>query len=130
MPAIRGTALAAASAFLVGCAALTTADGTRLTFGSAEFRSYVERVFREQNRVADELAFALEGAPPADAVDLTAAEDELAAACAGLNELAVSRRDDERLGMRRSAAAARGAPQCERATLAAQAALAHRAARD
>jgi hypothetical protein len=115
--------LAAISAFLLGCAAVTTADGTRLKFGSEAFRAYVERVFREQNRVADELAFALEDAPGIKAENLAAAEDELIAACAGLNELATSRRDDERLGMRRSATAARRAPECEQATLAARAVL-------
>jgi hypothetical protein len=129
MPVTRTAALAAISTFLAGCAAVTTADGARLAFGSDDFRAYVERVFREQNRVADALAFALEGARPAGEVDLAAAEDELIAACAGLNELAASRRDEQRLGVRRSAAAARRAPDCERATLAAQAALAEVAAR-
>ena len=56
MPAVRAAALAAVSATLFGCAAVTTADGTRLVFGSDDFRAYVERVFRDQNRVADELA--------------------------------------------------------------------------
>jgi hypothetical protein len=129
MPA-RAAALALASALLVGCAAVETADGTRLAFGSDDFRSYVERVFREQNRVADELAFALEGAPQGNEADLAAAEDALLGACAGLNELATSRRDDAHLGVRRSAAAARRAPDCERATLSAQAVLAHRTAGD
>ena len=123
MPAPRAAALAAVSASLVGCAAVTTADGTRVAFGSDDFRAYVERVFREQNRVADELAFALEGARSADEASLGAAEDGLIAACAGLNELAASRRDDQHVGVRRSAAAARHAPDCERATLAAQGVL-------
>jgi len=121
--------LLAAAALLAACAAVTTADGTRLGLGSDEFRAYVERVFREQNKTASDLAFALDDAVAAGGAEpreLAAAEDELLAACAGLNELATSRRDAQRLGLRRSAAAARGAPDCERATRAAQAALATR----
>ena len=71
-----------------------------------EFRAYVERVFREQNRVADELAFALE-APGAERAELGAAEQRLLDACAGVNELATARRDERRLGLRRSSSAAR-----------------------
>ena len=117
--------LAAAAALLAACA-VTTADGTRLSLASSEFRGYVERVFRDQNKVASDLAFALDdatasggAAPP----ELTAAEDALLKACAGVNELATSRRDQQDLGVRRSASAARGAPDCERATRAAQTAL-------
>ena len=94
---------------------MSTADGERLGLASAEFRAYVERVFREQNRVADELAFALE-APGAKRGELAAAEQRLLEACAGVNELATARRDERRLGMRRSVGAARTVPQCERAT--------------
>ena len=125
---VRASTLAAA-ALLAGCAAVTTADGTRLGFGSDEFRAYVERVFREQNKTASDLAFALDdataggGAAPRSLAD---AEDALLRACAGLNELATSRRDAQHLGLHRSAAAARGAPDCERAMRSAQAALAAR----
>ena len=72
-------------------------------------------MFREQNRVADELAFELE-APGPPRADLAAAEQELLAACAGVNELATARRDERRLGMRSSVRAARTVPDCERAT--------------
>jgi len=119
-----------AATLLAGCAAVTSADGTRLRFGSDEFRAYVERVFREQNKTASDLAFALDDATAAGAAEpreLAAAEETLLGACAGLNELATSRRDAQHLGLRRSAAAARGAPDCERATRAAQASLAARA---
>lgn len=102
-------------ALLAGCAVVATADGERLSLTSNEFRAYVERVFREQNRVADEVAFALEG-PGGAAPELAAAEQRLLDACAGVNELATARRDQQRLGMRRSAAAARTVPQCETAT--------------
>src|SRR5262249_43675425 len=121
----RAFLLAAASALLAACA-VTTADGTRLGLASSEFRAYVERVFRDQNKVASDLEFALDdatasgGSAPAE---LTAAEDDLLKACAGVNELATSRRDQEDLGVRKSASAARSAPDCERATRAAQTAL-------
>jgi hypothetical protein len=114
-----------ASLALSGCA-VSTAGGERLRLDSAEFRGYVERVFREQNRVADELAFALEvPGEPGDA--LAAAEDALLAACAGVNELATARRDERQLGLRRSLRAARTVPDCERATLAAGRELGSRA---
>jgi hypothetical protein len=114
MSATRLAALAAL-ALLTGCAAVSTADGERLRLTSAEFRAYVERVFREQNRVADEVAFALD-APGAAGGELAAAEQRLLAACAGVNELATARRDELRLGMRRSLSVARTVPQCEAVT--------------
>jgi len=108
--------IASCTLFLLGgCAAVSTADGERLSLTSEGFRAYVERVFREQNRVADELAFALE-APGAKPGELAAAEQRLLEACAGVNELATARRDDLRLGMRRSSSAARTVPQCEKTT--------------
>ena len=90
--------------------------------GSAEFRDYVERVFREQNRVADAVAFALE-APSSRDAELAAAEQGLLAACAGVNELATARRDQRRLGLRTSVRAAKSVPDCERAARAADARL-------
>ncbi len=123
MLALRVRLLAAAVA-LHGCAAVSTVDGERLELASPEFRAYVERVFREQNRVADELAFALDGVPPR--ADLAAAEQTLIEACALVNELATARRDQRRLGLRRSAVGARSVPDCERATRSAAALLAGR----
>ena len=107
---------------LSGCAAVPTADGQRLRLGSDEFRDYVERVFREQNRVADAVAFALE-APGSQNPELAAAEQDLLAACAGVNELATARRDRQSLGLRNSVRAAKSVPDCERATHAADARL-------
>lgn len=95
-----------------GCAAIQTVDGERLAVTSPEFRAYVERVFREQNRVADEVAFALD-APGAEQGPLPAGEQRLLEACAGVNELATARRDERRLGARRSLEAARSVPLCE-----------------
>jgi hypothetical protein len=110
----RVAALLAAGVFLQACA-VVTAEGQRLPLTSAELPAYVERVFREQNRVADQFAFALEDAatvPP----ELDAAEQSLLTACAQLNELATARRDGRTLGMRRRAAAARSVPACEETT--------------
>ena len=129
MRRLRTLLLAAAAALLAACA-VTTADGTRLGLTSAEFRAYVERVFRDQNKVASDLAFALDDATAAGGAappELTSAEDTRLKACAGVNELATSRRDQEDLGVRKSAGAARSAPECERATRAAQTALENRA---
>lgn len=108
---------------LSGCASVRTADGERLRLGSDEFRAYVERVFREQNRVADAVAFALE-APVSQDPELAAAEQDLLAACAGVNQLATARRDQQSLGLRSSVRAANTVPDCERAARAADARLA------
>jgi hypothetical protein len=114
MSVARAATLLVAGVILEACA-VVTADGQRLAMTSTEFPAYVERVFREQNRLADQFAFALEdGAktPP----ELEAAEQSLLTACARLNELATARRDGRRLGVRRSAAAARSVPACEETT--------------
>jgi hypothetical protein len=115
--------LLAATLGLVGCAVVVTAEGERLALTSPEFRAYVERVFREQNRVASELGFALEDAA-APRAELAEAEQALLDACAGVNELATARRDAQSLGTRGSAARARSVPECERATAAAARVLA------
>jgi hypothetical protein len=102
------------------CVSVTTLDGERLTAPSSEFRTYVEAVFREQNRVATDLAFALESA--ADAAtqgEIEVAEGELIVACASLNEIATERRLGGELSRQRQIDAAKSAPQCERATQAA-----------
>ena len=121
MRLLRSSVLLALTA-VTGCA-VATAGGERLKLGSAEFRDYVERVFREQNRVADELAFEAEAPGPASP-GLASAEDELLGACAGVNELATAQRDRRRLGIGRSVRAARSVPECERATRAAERRLA------
>lgn len=109
-------------AALTGCASVSTADAERLRLASPEFRAYVERVFREQNRVADALGFALEGGVEPSA-DVAAAEEALLAACAGINELATAQRDARRLGLGRRMSLARGVPECERVARAAAATL-------
>jgi hypothetical protein len=110
----------ATSAIAAGCA-VTTADGRRLALASSEFRAYAEQVFREQNRVASELAFALE-APTPDP-ELIEAEESLLAACSSLNAVAAARRDGDELSVAEQARAGRDAPRCEAAIAVAQAAL-------
>src|SRR5262245_28665406 len=112
MPLLRVAAPLVAMLTVGGCAVMT-ADGQRLALTSPEFRAYVERVFREQNRVADEFAFALEGESQAPA-DVAAAEQSLQDACAALNELATARRDERQLSLRQRSASARSVPMCER----------------
>jgi len=113
----------AATATVSACAAVVTVDAERLRLASPEFRAYVERVFREQNELADRFAFAAEDQPSA-AEALVTAEQTLLGACAGVNELATARRDSRRLGMRRSLDLARSVPGCEQATRLAATALA------
>jgi prephenate dehydrogenase len=100
------------AALLAGCAVMTE-DGERLSLRSPQFRSYVERIFREQNKVADRFAFALEDATDAPAA-VTAAEQSLQDACARLNELATARRDERRQSVHERLEAARSVPGCER----------------
>jgi hypothetical protein len=112
MSLLRAAPLLVAATILAGCAVLT-ADGSRLGLTSSEFRAYVERVFREQNRLSDRFAFSLEDTANAPAA-VVAAEQSLLEACAQLNELATARRDERRLGLRERSKAARSVPNCER----------------
>lgn len=126
MNAIRVVVLSLLVLSAGGCA-VTTAGGTRLRVGSDAFSAYAERVFREQNRVASRLAFALADAERADGPRYRAledAEDDLLDACMDLNDVAARRRDRQRPGALRGLRAAREAPACERATAAAAALLA------
>lgn len=114
------------------CTAVTTAGGRRLRVTTDAFRSYVESVFKEQNRVETKLSFALagDGLSAADRAALQAADASLLDACAGLNEIATSRENQERMSKLRQLRAARRAPICERTTVAARDALARHGPRD
>ena len=113
---IAGVLLAATG--LAACVGpVLTGDGRALSMRSEEFAAWVEDVFRLQNEVLDRLAFALEAAP--DDTRLLRLEDRVLAECAGLNALAVRRRDDGRRRPLRDARAARGVPACEAAANAA-----------
>jgi len=84
----------------------------------AAFREYVERVFRLQNRVSSEIAFALEEPEriePEQLNRLELADTALFEVCESLNELAVRRRDGGGTRPFADARAARTAPDCEQA---------------
>jgi hypothetical protein len=118
MPYCRAIALT--SVLGTACVSVTTLDGERLDAPSSEFRAYVEAVFREQNRVATDLAFALESASDlATRSEIEIAERELIAACTRLNEIATERRAARELSRQLQIDAARSAPHCEQATRAA-----------
>jgi hypothetical protein len=111
---------------LGGCATrVTTLDGRVLGIRSAAFRDYARAVFRKQNRLATELEFAIEDHRDDGAAErrFLALEEDLLRACTGLNELAVARRDNRRIGAFRAAKAARETPDCEAAAAAAEDAL-------
>jgi hypothetical protein len=106
------------SLMLAGCvASVETLDGTRHRITSDAFRGYAEHVFREQNRVASDLAFRMEDEQlaPKDLDLLEQAEARLLEDCRDLNEVAVRRRDGERRRPLADTRAARTVPGCERA---------------
>jgi hypothetical protein len=104
----------AISAGLTACAgSIRTPEGDRMRLRSEEFAAYAEDVFRQQNEVLDALAFALDEQP--DEPRLLRAEDSVLEACAGLNEMAVRRRDAESVRPLRGLRVARRIPECARA---------------
>lgn len=109
-------------AALIGGCAVTSYDGRRIGVASPAFAEYVESVFRRQNEVATSLGFALDGEEPGSERyrALEAAELNLLVACQGLNELASAARADESGRGPGSLRRARQAPDCERATAAAE----------
>ena len=107
-----------------GCA-VTSADGARMQPKSAAFAAYVEAVFRRQNEIATELALALDDEDPESVRfrELEDAELALLTACRGLNQMALSQRDGERVRGLSALKRARQAPACETASSAAAALL-------
>jgi len=113
---------------VAGCAAgcaVTSVDGDRMRLTSDRFADYVEATFRRQNEVSTDLAVEIDEAAADSAryTILETAERRLLADCRGLNELARAQRDGEPAGGLGAVKRARGAPDCERATAAAEAAL-------
>ncbi|WP_428099998.1 hypothetical protein [Candidatus Rariloculus sp.] len=102
---------------LVGCTGVTTAGGQRLSIASEELRTYMEAVFREQNELLTEIAFATdaEDLSDRDRRALEAAEESLLIECAVLNDIAAARRDGRRPGWVRGSRASRRTPHCESA---------------
>lgn len=108
-----------------GCSSVTTLDGERLALGSDALGDYVEDVFRRQNRVASDIAFALDDpeASPSRLEALDVADRGLLDACAPINEVAARRRDEVPVGWVKGSRAAHAAPDCERAVDRARAVL-------
>ena len=108
---------------LTACAPLvTTADGTRIRTGSAEFREYAAQVFRLQNEITATLAYTLDelesSGQRGEAVErLIDADDRMHQACYAVNEIAIARRDDQKVRMKQLKEAAKLVPACENATL-------------
>ena len=105
-------------AALAGCVgAITTPEGESMRLNSEQFRAYVAQTFRAQNRIADELAFAILDADEQGKSDyvrrLEVLDERLSIACAGINELAVAQRDGIDLGARRKLELARQVPGCD-----------------
>jgi hypothetical protein len=85
----------------------------------------VEAVFRRQNQISIEMANEIDDEELASArfSTLDTLDRQLLVACAGVNELARAQRDGESVRGLGALKRARGAPDCERATNEAAAAL-------
>jgi len=108
---------------LTACAPLvTTADGTRIRTNSAEFRDYAAQVFRVHNEITATLAYTLDelessGEHSEAVAHLIDADDRMQQACYAVNEIAIARRDDQKVSLRQLKRAAELVPDCENATL-------------
>lgn len=88
---------------------------------SQEFRDYARQVFETHNEAVTTIAYALDDLESdPDQIDryngIVDADDRMMGACAGLDKLAIARRDDKQLGMSELAGVASSVPDCERAT--------------
>ncbi|MEE9142326.1 MAG: hypothetical protein V3U59_06405 [Gammaproteobacteria bacterium] len=93
-----------------GCVSVPTGES---------LREYTERVFRQQNRVTDELLWRLpeiEASNPELADRLLDAEQELLADCEPLNDLAIQYRDQGRANFGSQMFGAKAASDCEAST--------------
>ena len=101
---------------LTACAPLvTTADGTRIRTDSAEFREYAAQVFRLQNEITATLAYTLDelessGQHGEAVARLIDADDRMQQECFAVNEIAIARRDDQKVGLKQLKEAAKLVP--------------------
>ncbi|MDH3510120.1 MAG: hypothetical protein OER85_04605 [Gammaproteobacteria bacterium] len=108
---------------LTACAPLvTTADGNRIRTNSAEFRDYAAQVFRVHNEITATLAYTLDdlessGAHSEAVARLIDADDRMQQACYAVNEIAIARRDEQKVPLKQLKRAAELVPGCENATL-------------
>ncbi len=103
---------------MAGCITTKTADGRRLVMGGEKFKSYVEQVFRQQNRVIDDLIYVLPEIEQTDedlASRLLQAESEMLESCRHLNSLAASYRDKRKPGFFKRTKVSRSVAHCDRA---------------
>jgi hypothetical protein len=109
-----------------GCALyVRTTDGNLVRTTSAEFNAYAARVFRLHNAVTTNLAYTLDEIEFSGEDDgafdrLIEADDRMLQACSAVDEVAVARRDGEKVSLRQLNTAAKFIPDCEKATLEAE----------
>ena len=107
---------------LAGCAPyITAANGDRMRANSQEFRDYARHVFEMHNEAVTKIAYTLDDLESdPDQIDryngIADADDHMMDACAGLDKLAIARRDGKQLKMSELAGVASSIPDCERAT--------------
>ena len=104
---------------------IRTTDGNLIRTTSAEFNDYAARVFRLHNEVTTNLAYTLDEIEFSGEDDgafdrLIEADDRMLQACSAVDEVAVARRDGEKVSLRQLNTAAKFIPDCEKATLEAE----------
>jgi hypothetical protein len=108
---------------LSGCALYVKMnDGNRIRTTSAEFSDYAARVFRLHNKVTTDLAYTLDeiefsGESNGAFSRLIDADDRMLQACSAVDDVAIARRDGDRVSLRQLNRAAKFIPDCEKATL-------------
>jgi hypothetical protein len=108
---------------LPGCALyVKTMDGDLIRTTSSEFNDYAAQVFRLHNKVTTDLAYALDEIEFSNSEDsafqeLINADDRMLNACSAVDEVAIARRDGEKVSLKQLNTAARFIPDCEKATL-------------
>jgi len=111
---------------LPGCALyIKMNDGNRIRTTSAEFSDYAARVFRLHNKVTTDLAYALDEIEFSDESNgafsrLIDADDRMLQACSAVDDVAIARRDGNRVSLRQLNRAAKFIADCESATIEAE----------
>lgn len=113
-------------AVLPGCGLyVRTNDGNLIRTTSAEFNDYAARVFRLHNEVTTDLAYTLDeiefSGEDGEAFNrLIDADDRMLRACSAVDEVAVARRDGDKVSLKQLNTAAKFIPDCEKATIEAE----------
>ena len=108
--------LAAIVGSLTGCSTVSTteADGRVTVRSRDEFESYVESVFRMQNRVGNDL-ITLSGSVDELPLVLQSAEENMIERCHALNEIVVASAEGRAPGMAQKSALMKSIGSCDRA---------------